>query len=85
MREHEDQKAVTKIALTPEERTAIVEYVQEAARRRKKGVGKMNEADFFCGAMSVMFAVSQQPPPGWVIGIMSDRPEMYGMEKKRGR
>lgn len=73
------------IKLMDEERERMINYVEEKARDRKRSMGKLDDADFFCGAMSLMYALGMEPPAGWVFGIMCNRPEMYGMEKKSGK
>ena len=73
------------IKLTDKERSGMIDYVEEKARSRKRSIGKLDDADFFCGAMSLMYALGMEPPTGWVFGIMSNRPEMYGMGDKNDK
>jgi len=74
-----------KINLTDKERGVMIEYVEAKARSRKNSIGKLDDADFFCGAMSLMYALGMEPPTGWIFGIMSNRPEMYGMGDKNAK
>ncbi len=75
----------TVIKLTDEERGRMIDYVEHKMKDRKRSIGKLDDADFLCGAMSTMYALGMEPPTGWVFGIMCNRPEMYGMEAASGR
>lgn len=70
----------TTIKLTEDERGKMIDYVEHKMKDRKRSIGKLDDADFLCGAMSTMYALGMEPPTGWVFGIMCNRPEMYGME-----
>ena len=73
------------IKLTDEERGRMIDYVEHKMKDRKRSIGKLDDADFLCGAMSLMYSLGMEPPTGWVFGIMCNRPEMYGMEDKSVR
>lgn len=68
--------------MTNEKRLEVMKKVEETARSRKKAQGKLNVGDYFAGAMAAMGAMGEKSPSAsWVLGIMSNRPEMYGMGK----
>lgn len=70
-------------------RLEVIEAVEAAWRDRADAQWydvkqqKKAAADFFAGAMSAMNALGMAPAPGWVFGIMCDRPELYGSHIKR--
>ena len=74
-----------KVKLAKAEYARFMSYVEDKARNRKKMLGKLDDGDFFSGAMSAMYALEMQPPASWVFGIMCNRPELYGMEEKSGK
>ena len=73
------------VKLTDEERSRMINFVEHKMKDRKKSIGKLDDADFLCGAMSTMYALGMEPPTGWVFGLMCNRPEMYGMEETSGK
>ena len=81
----QEKCVIKKVELSKRVLGKLIDYVETTARKRKASIGKLKEDDFFCGAMSVMYALGNPPPTGWVIGLMCDRPDMYGMEDKNGR
>ena len=64
---------VEKVTLTKEKYKELIQSIQDVGHERKKGQGgKLNEADFFCGAMAVMERLGIGCPV-WPVMIMAGR------------
>ena len=56
---------------TPEQIHQMKETLIENAKARNRCIGKVNEGDFFSGAMVVMYMIGIEMPPEWVMNIFA--------------
>jgi len=75
------ENGVCKLELGKEAYGKLLDGVKETARRRKESQGKLNDADFAAGAMTVMEKLGI-PCPIWPLMIMSGRDWLEGLQKK---
>lgn len=57
----------------------VVEQVEEIGLSRMRSQPRMDEADFFAGAMAALTALGMKPvqyPAGWTLGILFGRPPL---------